>query len=189
MTTGQKTYPAPIEIAPDTFLIHDHDGEGTAPVMVPLNSMVIRAAEPVVVDTGMAENRDQYLATSSARRARGHPVGLHQPRRRRPHRQPQRADGGRAERDGHRELVHVGADGRHPRGAAEPPALDQRRRVVHRGDRTLYAVRPPVFDSPTTRGLFDAKTGFYWASDSFAAPMLDLATNVDQSTPASGTTA
>ena len=51
------------------------------------------------------------------------------------------------------------------------------------GDCTLYAVRPPVFDSPTTRGLFDAKTGFYWASDSFAAPMLDLVTNVDQIDP------
>ena len=23
------------------------------------------------------------------------------------------------------------------------------------GDRTLHAIRPPVFDSPTTRGLFD----------------------------------
>ena len=39
------------------------------------------------------------------------------------------------------------------------------------GDRTLLAVRPPVFDSPTTRGLFDPTTGVYWASDSFAAPM------------------
>ena len=48
--------------AVDTFLIHDHQGEGYAPVVVALNSMVIRAAEPVVVDTGMAENRDQYLA-------------------------------------------------------------------------------------------------------------------------------
>lgn len=35
------------------------------------------------------------------------------------------------------------------------------------GDRTLYAVRPPVFDAPTTRGLFDSKTGVYWASDAF----------------------
>src|SRR5690606_19742169 len=47
---------------PETFLIHDHHGEGTDPVSVGLNSMVIRAAEPVVVDTGMAENREQYLA-------------------------------------------------------------------------------------------------------------------------------
>ena len=31
MTTGQRTYQAPIEIAPDTYLIHDHNGEGAAP--------------------------------------------------------------------------------------------------------------------------------------------------------------
>ena len=34
------------------------------------------------------------------------------------------------------------------------------------GDRRLHAVRPPIFDSPTTRGLFDPTTGVYWASDS-----------------------
>ena len=43
-------------------MIHDHHGEGHAPVSVALNTMVIRAAEPVVVDTGVVENRDQYLA-------------------------------------------------------------------------------------------------------------------------------
>jgi flavorubredoxin len=37
------------------------------------------------------------------------------------------------------------------------------------GDRTLHAVRPPIFDSPVTRGLFDPKTGVYWAADSFGA--------------------
>ena len=40
------------------------------------------------------------------------------------------------------------------------------------GDRTLHAIRPPIFDSPTTRGLYDPTTGFYWTSDSFATPML-----------------
>ena len=35
------------------------------------------------------------------------------------------------------------------------------------GDRALLAVRPPVFDAPTTRGLFDASTGVYWAGDAF----------------------
>src|ERR1700748_3587293 len=61
-TTPTKTRFEPTQIAPDTFLIHDHQGEGEGPVSVALNTMVIRAAEPVVVDTGMAENRDQYLA-------------------------------------------------------------------------------------------------------------------------------
>jgi flavorubredoxin len=37
------------------------------------------------------------------------------------------------------------------------------------GDRALHAVRPPVFDSPTTRGFFDSSTGVLWAVDSFGA--------------------
>jgi hypothetical protein len=41
------------------------------------------------------------------------------------------------------------------------------------GDRTLRALRPPVYDSPTTRGLFDPSTGVYWAVDTFATPLPD----------------
>lgn len=41
------------------------------------------------------------------------------------------------------------------------------------GDRTLLAMRPPVYDSPTTRGLFDPKTGVYWGVDTFATPLPD----------------
>ena len=51
------------------------------------------------------------------------------------------------------------------------------------GDRTLYAVRPPVFDAPTTRGLFDPKTGVYWASDAFAAPVNGPTENVRELHP------
>jgi flavorubredoxin len=49
----------------------------------------------------------------------------------------------------------------------------QRMRWVNDGekiqiaDRTLYAVRPPIFDSPVTRGMFDSKTGVFWGGDSF----------------------
>lgn len=39
------------------------------------------------------------------------------------------------------------------------------------GDRTLTALRPPLFDNPTTRGLCDPSTGVYWASDTFAMPV------------------
>lgn len=56
--------------------------------------------------------------------------------------------------------------------------IDRCRWVMHDesfsiGDRTLHAVRPPVFDSPTTRGLFDASTGVCWCVDSFATPLPD----------------
>jgi len=46
------------------------------------------------------------------------------------------------------------------------------------GDRTLLALRPPAYDSPTTRGLFDPTTGVYWAVDSFATPLPDPAAAV-----------
>jgi len=39
------------------------------------------------------------------------------------------------------------------------------------GDRSLRALRPPVYDSPYTRGLFDPATGVYYSSDAFCAPM------------------
>ena len=87
----------------------------------------------------------------------------------------------RPERDARRQLVHVGADGRDARGAAAP-----RRAGSATASRSspatasCYAVRPPVFDSPTTRGLFDSKTGVYWGSDSFATPMLVPITDVDK---------
>jgi len=38
------------------------------------------------------------------------------------------------------------------------------------GDCTLHAVRPPVYDSPYTRGLLDPTTRVYYASDAFCAP-------------------
>jgi flavorubredoxin len=167
-----KTRFEPQLIAPETFLIHDHDGEGTAPVSVALNSMVIRAAEPVVVDTGMAENRDQYLADV---------FSLVEP------------EDIRWVFISHDDVDHTGnvnalmaaapnatlvvnwfITERMGESLAVPPsrwrwvgdgeALDV-------GDRVLRAVRPHVFDSPTTRGLFDPTTGVYWASDAFATPM------------------
>jgi hypothetical protein len=43
------------------------------------------------------------------------------------------------------------------------------------GDRTLFAKRPPLYDNPTTRALFDPKTSVLWSVDTFAtnvaAPM------------------
>jgi len=37
------------------------------------------------------------------------------------------------------------------------------------GDRTFSLVRPPMFDSPTTRALHDSATNLMWAADSFGA--------------------
>jgi flavorubredoxin len=52
--------------------------------------------------------------------------------------------------------------------------------VVDVGDRKLLTIRPPIFDSPTTRGLFDTTTGVYWSSDSFATPMETVVRSVTE---------
>ena len=167
-----KTRMEPTLVAPDTFLIHDHDGEGAAPVSVALNSMVIRAAEPVVVDTGMAENRDQYLADV---------FSIVEP------------EDIRWVFVSHDDVDHTGNVNdlmalapnatlvvnwfvvTRMSSTLEVPPSRQRwvgdGETLDVGDRVLTAVRPPIFDSPTTRGLFDPTTGVYWASDAFATPM------------------
>ena len=164
---------APLEIAPDTFVIHAATGgEGGAPV-VHLNSMVIRAAEPVVVDTGAPINRDQYLEDL---------FSIVEP------------EDVRWVFVSHEDLDHTGnvevllarcpnatlvstwflSERMRSGGLAVPPT---RWRWVADGDtldvgdRTLLAVRPPLYDQPTTRGLFDPTTGVYWGSDTFAAPV------------------
>jgi flavorubredoxin len=173
MEATTKTHLDPTAIAPDTFVVHDHQGEGTAPVIVSLNALVIRGAEPVVVDTGVAENREQYLADV---------FGLVEP-----------ADV-RWVFISHDDVDHTGNVNalmaacpnatlvvnwfmtERMTASLEVPLTRQRwiddGGTLDVGDRTLVAVRPPIFDSPTTRGLFDPTTGTYWASDCFATPTL-----------------
>ncbi|UDY34543.1 MBL fold metallo-hydrolase [Dermatobacter hominis] len=168
-----KTRFEPTQIAPETFLVHDHHGEGTEPVSVGLNTMVIRAAEPVVVDTGVVENRDQYLEDV---------FSLVEP------------DDIRWVFISHDDVDHTGNVNalmaaapkatlvidwfmQERMGATLEVAPDRWRWVrdgdtLDVGDRTLHMVRPPVFDSPTTRGLFDPTTRVYWGSDAFATPMV-----------------
>ncbi|MFN8022572.1 MAG: MBL fold metallo-hydrolase [Acidimicrobiales bacterium] len=167
-----KTRLAPTKLASDTYLIHDHQGEGTAPVCVPLNSMVIRGAEPIVVDTGMPEHREQYFTDL---------FSIVEP------------EDIRWVFISHDDVDHTGNLNElmslapnatvvgnwflmERMGASLAVSPLRQRWVgdgekIDLGDRTLVAVRPPVYDSPTTRGLFDPTTGVYWASDCFATPM------------------
>ena len=172
VTTPERTRIEPTRIAPDTFLLHDHAGEGHAPLLVPINTMLIRGAEPVVVDTGAVEHRDRFFETLCS---------LVEP------------EDIRWVFISHDDVDHTG--NLNELMALAPNAtvvvnwfmqermgstlqvspLRQRwvgdGEVLDVGDRKLLTVRPPVFDSPTSRGLFDPTTGVYWAVDAFAAPM------------------
>ena len=165
---------APLEVAADTFLLRavtpSVGGSWTN-----LNSMVIRAAEPVVVDTGMVTHRDAWFedvfSLVPADEVRwlfvthidtDHAGNLVEA----------------LERCGNATLVT--SRGESFRVAASLGVPFERMRMVDNGesfeagDRTLRAVRPPVYDSPYTRGLFDDATGVYYAADAFCAPMPDL---------------
>jgi hypothetical protein len=176
MTTYAPVAPtidiSPTRIAPDTFVIHQVQPALGQPLFVYLNSMVILAKEPVIVDTGTPANREKWLKDA---------FSLVEP------------EDVRWVFLSHDDVDHAGnldevmtacpnatlvcnwaMVERHTNCFDFP--LDRCRWVMHEesfnvGDRTLHAVRPPLYDSPTTRGLFDPTTGVYWAADTFATPL------------------
>ena len=179
--THSKTRLEPTRIAPETFIIHNQEGEGVAPVIVPLNSLVIRGKEPVVVDTGFAHSREEFLSDV---------FSVVEP------------EDIRWVYISHDDVDHTGNLNalmeaapnataiinwfmtERMGGTLEVSPLRQRwvgdGEVVDVGDRKLLTIRPPIFDSPTTRGLFDTTTGVYWSSDSFATPMETVVRSVTE---------
>jgi len=173
------THVPPTRIAPDTYVIHQVQPALGQPLFVYINSMVILGDEPVIVDTGTPANRVQWLRDT---------FSLVHP------------DDVRWVFLSHDDVDHTGnldevmtacpnaklvcnwaMVERHTNCFDFP--LERCRWIMHEesfdvGDRTLHAVRPPVFDSPTTRGLFDPTTGVYWAVDTFATPLPDPAATV-----------
>lgn len=159
----------PFEIAPETFVIPNLSAAGPD-LYVPVNAMLIRGAEPVIVDTGAPIHRELWLEKV---------FSLVEP-------------------EDVRWIFLSHDDGDHTGGLLDaldrcPNAtlignfflverlslemdlpLDRIRAVDHgeafdAGDRTLHLFRPPIFDGPTTRGLYDPSTATMWIVDSFAS--------------------
>ena len=162
----------PEQVGPDTWVIHHVQEALGQPLFVYLNSMVIKGAEPVIVDTGTIGNRTQWLEDVFAivdptdvkwvflsHDDVDHTGNLEEVLTACPN----------------AKLVSSWAITERHTNAFNFP-LDRCQWINHgesfeAGDRTLTAIRPPLYDSPTTRGLFDSKTGVYWGVDSFACPM------------------
>lgn len=163
---------APLEIAPDTFLLRSAVRAFGAPLTVGVNSMVVRGAEPLVVDTGIRSDREAWLADVTSlvdpsdvrwvflsHDDEDHTGSLCQ----------------LLEMCPRATLVTTWAATERMSGSFG--ATPDRLRWVHDGDaldigdRTLRAIRPPAYDSPTTRALFDPTSGVLWSSDAFATPM------------------
>ena len=60
MNTAAVPTTSPVQVAPETFLIPNL-ADGGDGVYVPVNSLVIRGREPIVVDTGAPVHRQQWL--------------------------------------------------------------------------------------------------------------------------------
>jgi flavorubredoxin len=160
---------APKELAPETYLIPNviPAEPGT---FVGMNSMLIRGKEPVVIDTGTVLHSDHWFDMV---------LSLVDP------------EDIRWVFLSHDDGDHVGSLGKlmamapnatvisnffmKERLSVEAYALPLNRmrwigpgESFDVGDRTLHTVLPPIFDGPTTRGLYDPTTGTLWAVDTFA---------------------
>jgi len=163
---------APTKVADDTFVIHQVQPALGQPLSVYINSMVILGEQPVIVDTGTPANREQWLRDVFT---------LVEP------------EDVRWIYLSHDDVDHTGNLDQALTACTNAQlvcnwAMVERHtncfnfpidrcRWTHDGDtfdvgdRTLHTLRPPVFDSPTTRGLYDPKTGVYWSVDTFATPL------------------
>jgi flavorubredoxin len=178
LTASTTPVTEPVAIGTDTFLIPN-----LAPaddVYVPVNSMLIRGAEPIVVDTGAPVHRAHWLEqvfslvdpedirwVFLSHEDADHTGGLD-------------------------EILEAAPNATLVQNAFGAERLALERPVpLHRsiwrepgecfdaGDRRLRLVLPPIFDGPATRGLLDERTGILWAVDAFGALTPGAAHHID----------
>jgi flavorubredoxin len=156
-------------IASDTWLIPTIAADPSG-AFVSAHTLVIRGREPVIVDTGVSLVRDTWLRETFSVV------------------EPQDVRWIFVSHDDHDHIGNldvvldlcpnatlIGNFSMTSRLAGDVELPLERMRWVDPGgsleigDRVLTAVRPPLFDSPSTRGLHDSRTGVLWAVDSFAS--------------------
>jgi flavorubredoxin len=169
MTSAQIPISDPVLVAPETWLIPNLAAAGPGEYL-PVNSLLIRGSEPIIVDTGAPIHRRRWLDLV---------FSLVEP-------------------EDVRWIFLSHDDSDHTGGLADALAMCPSATLVTNffaterlslerslptkrlrwlepgdnfvaGDRRMRLVLPPIFDGPTTRGLFDEHTGVLWGVDSFAA--------------------
>jgi glyoxylase-like metal-dependent hydrolase (beta-lactamase superfamily II) len=160
---------APYQVAPDVHVLPVHvplPGVG----FLPVNAYLLMAEEPVLIDTGIGVDGEDFIATVSSfvdpRQLKW--VWLT-----------------------HDDADHTGSIQRimdlapnaklvtHWLSALRmgiwwPVPLDRVHAIrfgdeIHVGDRTLTAVAPPLFDNPMSTGVLDRSTGAFFSVDAFGA--------------------
>src|SRR4051812_1999241 len=160
-------------VAPDTFLVPTLAAD-PAGGFIGVHTLLIRGAQPVIVDTGCSLVREHWLSSVFSVV------------------DPQEVRWVYLSHDDHDHIgnidpvlemcpnatliVNFSMVGR--LAGDVPLPLDRMRWLdagesLDIGDRVITAVRPPVYDSPSTRGLYDSRSKVLWAVDAFAAHVPD----------------
>ena len=172
----------PYQVIPDIDILPAHfpiPGAG----FLPVNAFVIKAKEPVLVDTGMGIESEEFM---EALREVIDPQDL------------------RWVWLTHDDADHTGSILKVLEAAPQARLVANSLAVLrmstawsvpmHRvnwlnpgesinvGDRTLTAVRPPLFDNPTTIGIYDNKSEAFFSADCFGAIIPSPVQNLDDVT-------
>lgn len=168
-TVQTATTLQPYQVAEETFVI-PWQLEAPPVGFFPMNSLLIRGAEPIIVDTGSPMDRIDWLAKVAnlvdlaevrwiflSHDDRDHAGNLMQALEACPNATL---------------LTTWFSVGRMFEEYAIP--LERCRfmnagDILQTADRRLVAVQPPLFDNPTSRALFDESTGVLWSVDTFAS--------------------
>lgn len=172
------TVPDPILIAEGTYLVRPLVELPGTSFSMHVNSLVIQGAEPVIVDCGAALFRDDWVEQV---------FGLVDPQDVRwiflSHDDVDHTGNAELALDACPRATLVTSWLADVRASRRRVAAGRQRRLddgdaFDIADRRLLAVRPPTFDSPATRGLYDASTGVYWSSDAFGTPVIEAVDSV-----------
>jgi flavorubredoxin len=162
------------QVAEETFVIFDSLPVPTIGIL-PVNAMVIRGEQPMIIDTLAIVHREDFLETVfsivepeevrwlfMSHEDRDHSGSLMQVFERCPNAKliTNFLGLGKLAEEFSFEPHHVYL-------LNDGESLDI-------GDRTVTALRPPLYDSSATRGLWDPKTEVYFAADCFGTVMRDL---------------
>jgi glyoxylase-like metal-dependent hydrolase (beta-lactamase superfamily II) len=179
----QPTMFPPRLVAPDTHLLGAY-----IPVprygVLPVNSFLIRGAQPTLIDTGLAGLRDDFMHNLRA---------LIDPRDIRwiwlTHTDPDHVGNlATVLAEAPRARVVTTYLGMGKLGLLGQPVdrayLVNPGQRLDAGERQLVAIRPPTFDAPETTGLLDTKTRAFFSADSFGALMQGPAERANEISPA-----
>jgi hypothetical protein len=171
---------APYQAAPDVHVLPTFlpiPGVG----VLGINAFVLHAQEPVLIDTGLAMDRDEFLAAVDSivplnelrwvwltHDDADHTGNIEQVLERAPN----------------AKLVTNGL-GAMRMASWWPVPLNRVHAIrpgneLNVGDRTLRAVRPPLYDNPMSTGILDTSTGALFSVDSFGAILPEAAESTSE---------